>query len=419
MNRFLLTIILINGIVINSFNQTDSSKFKIDFILRYRFEFWNGMNAKNYGDQSFVSIGSLNDKIILQRVIAGTTWHPQKNIEVAAHIQDSRAFGWSLSNSKYPDLFKIKKTGTEAPYYKMNPNEEFFEIYDAYIQYDKLFKNITAKLGRQKIFYGDNHIFGSGEWGNTGRWTWDALKFSYNKNNLSLDFFAGGTKIHDPQKISIPFIKTEFFGAGFYGHYNLRNQITIEPFFASKIQGTADYIRDNKINRKWMGSRFFNKDHNNYIYDITAVYEFGNENSKRIKAYAFFAKLGYQFHSIPLKPIISLQESYASGGDKTDDVIQNFDPVFGASDKYYGRMNIVTWSNIDDREIVLELFPTEKMWVEIKYNRFYIPYPKSLTILNTLKMKPEGKVLGNEFNIFTRYQAFKHLQFVVLWVFYP
>lgn len=29
-------------------------------------------------------------------------------------------------------------------------------------------------------------------------------------------------------------------------------------------------------------------------------------------------------------------------------------------------------------------------------------------------MKPEGKVLGNEFNIFTRYQAFKQLQLVFL-----
>jgi hypothetical protein len=84
-------------------------------------------------------------------------------------MQDSRALGWSLRNSRYPDLFKIRKTGTQTPYYTMNPNEEFFEIYDAYLEYNQILKDLTVKLGRQKIFYGDSRIFGPGEWGNTGR----------------------------------------------------------------------------------------------------------------------------------------------------------------------------------------------------------------------------------------------------------
>ena len=89
----------------------------------------------------------------------------------------------------------------------MNPNEEFFEIYDAYVEYDQLLKDLSVKLGRQKIFYGDSRIFGPGEWGNTGRWTWDALKVSYKKGENFIDVFAGGTKIHDPVKISIPFLR--------------------------------------------------------------------------------------------------------------------------------------------------------------------------------------------------------------------
>jgi len=51
---------------------------------------------------------------------------------------------------------------------------------------------LSFKAGRQRIFYGDKRIFGPEQWGNTGRWIWDAIKFSYkfkgNVINLSNRF---------------------------------------------------------------------------------------------------------------------------------------------------------------------------------------------------------------------------------------
>jgi hypothetical protein len=90
------------------------------------------MNAKNYGDNSQEAIGNLKDKMLLQRIVPGLTYTSQK-FTAAFHIQDSRAFGWSLQERKYPDLFKIRKSGTESPYYIMNPREEYFEIYDLFM----------------------------------------------------------------------------------------------------------------------------------------------------------------------------------------------------------------------------------------------------------------------------------------------
>lgn len=296
--------------------QTDTVQIKFDLSVRYRFENWDGMNAKNYGDASLSAIGNLNDNILYQRVIAGLTYKPSQKISMAFHIQDARAFGWSLQNSEYPDLFKIRKSGTLSPYYSMNPNEEFFEIYDANIEYKELLKNFSAKLGRQKIFYGDNHIFGPGQWGNTGRWTWDALKLSYKKGKNYLDVFAGGTKIHNPEKISVPFTQTEFWGGGMYVHYEIPKIINIEPFYAYKSQGSAAYINTLQINKHWSGLRLFNNNFHSFIFDATAVKEFGNQTDKPIDAYAIFGKIAYQFQSIPTKPILSIRESYASGGKK-------------------------------------------------------------------------------------------------------
>jgi hypothetical protein len=170
MNKAIFIVILLFGFTTVN-GQSDNIKVKFDLSVRYRFELWNGMNAKNYGDDSPTGVGKLNDKILYQRLITGLTFKPTNKLTIAFHLQDSRAFCWSLRNSLYPDLFRIRKAGTQTPYYIMNPNEEFFEIYDAYVEYSKLLKDLSVKLGRQKIFYGDSRIFGPGEWGNTGRWT--------------------------------------------------------------------------------------------------------------------------------------------------------------------------------------------------------------------------------------------------------
>jgi hypothetical protein len=403
-----IIILLISLLKVNA--QSDNIKIKFDLSVRYRFELWNGMNAKNYGDDSPSAIGKLNDKILYQRLIAGLTLNTSEKLTIAFHMQDSRAFGWSLRNSIYPDLFKIRKAGTQAPYYTMNPNEEFFEIYDAYVEYDQLLKDLSVKLGRQKIFYGDSRIFGPGEWGNTGRWTWDALKVSYKKGENFIDVFAGGTKIHDPEKISIPFDQTEFWGGGIYSHVDIPKVLSVEPFYAYKTEGSADYSKQLNFNRHWAGLRLFNNDFHRFVFDLTLVKESGSDNGKKIDAYGWVAKAGYQFHNIPAKPIISIRESFASGGKKSDPEIHTFEPAYGAQDKYYGWMNITTWSDLDDREIVLELFPVKNMWVELKYNRFYIPVPDDVTLLNTMKLESGKHHLGDEYDAIIRYQVLKHWQ---------
>lgn len=395
-----------------SFAQADSSKLAFNAIIRERTEFWHGMNAKNYGNMNPDAIGSLNDRTLYQRIIAGFVFNPSPRIEIAAHLQDSRAFGWSLRNSEYPDLFNVKASGTEVPFYTMNPNEEFFEIYDLYFEYNNLFDKLTLKFGRQKISYDDNRIFGPGEWGNTGRWTWDALKISYPFGDNFIDVFVGGTKIHDPVHLSIPFLKTEYFGGGVYSHLKFRKLFTAEPFYAIKKEGSADYIRSLDILRQWTGIRLFNSDFDHFLLDFTYALEFGKENGKSIRAYGIVAKAGYQFHSLPGKPMLCFRESYASGGDEDEQKINTFEPAFGSRDQYYGRMNITAWSNLDDREIILYLFPVRRLKLELNYHHFMIPAPEDISLIGTLKLQTGKHHLADELNVFADYNFNQRLRFV-------
>lgn len=399
----------------NLFSQEKgTSKLLIDGNIRYRFEKWEGMNALNYGDDSPDALGKINDNILLQRIILGLNYKPKENIELDFHLQDSRAFGWSLRNSEVPDAYKIRKKGTSHPYYIVNPNEVFFEIYDLNLNLKNIFKNVSIKIGRQKINTSDNRIFGPGDWGNAGRWTWDAVKIMYNSEKFSLDAWLGGTRVNYPDRTTLPFTFNEYFGGGVYGIYKLYKDISIEPYIARKQQGNADYIKELTINRNWVGLRIAHNNLNNFIGELNYVRELGRENGKTISAYGLFAKAGYSINLLGNKFVLSLRYSYASGSNKTDEKVRTFDPVYGAGDKYYGWMNIIKWSNLDDREIVLEVFRGNELWVEMKYNQYRIPSPENAIINGTLKLIPGAAYLGEEFNIYTKYNFNNFWQFVVL-----
>ena len=392
-------------------SQDIDSGLIFDLTVRYRFELWDGFNAKNYGDDSPDAIGKLNDKVLLQKIIPGIIYSNRKII-AAFHMQDSRAFGWSLRQKNYPDLFKKCDPGSDNSYYIMNPQEEYFEIYDLYFEYKELLKNLSVKAGRQKIYYGDWRIFEQSIWGNTGRWTWDAIKISYRKNNNFIDIFGGGTKTHDPLKISIPFTQTEFWGGGLYAHKELTPWLYAEPFYAIRTEGSAAYMKSCSINRNWTGLRLASPENRNLIYDILFTYHFGNDEGQKINASGYALKAGYRFNGLPATPEFNLNYTYASGDKENDNINQAFDPPYGARSRFYGWMGIASWSNLSYPQIIIKFYPArEKMLIEMKYSRIYLPEPDNCLILNTMKIKEGSHHLGDETDLNLRYNYNDHWQF--------
>ena len=128
--------------------------------VRFRYEFQNNFNQNFYGDNP--KNGSSNDGFLLGRFRAGFDYYPGENIHLALWMQDSEAWDNALSDSS----FYIETFGIEN-----NPNRDRWELGDAYLEVKKIFNlPVTFKGGRQKIAYGNNRVFGPGEWGNTGRW---------------------------------------------------------------------------------------------------------------------------------------------------------------------------------------------------------------------------------------------------------
>lgn len=124
------------------------------------------------------------------------------------------------------------------------------EIWDSYIELiEPANLPITIKAGRQRIYFGNNRIFGPGQWGNTGSWIWDAARANVKVPVGYLSAFYGRSEIHDPDDFSLNH-RHGYECLGFYGHIKMPdNLIFLEPFSMTKKKTTTI---DTKVKMEYM-----------------------------------------------------------------------------------------------------------------------------------------------------------------------
>ncbi len=366
------------------------SQVDVDGEIRLRFEYFNNMNEKYYGTHP--KVGKSNDSYLLTRLRLGLTYQFDEQWKAKISLQDARALGWGFDNSDWYN----KEFGQEH-----NPQRDYLELHQTYLQYQN--KDITASIGRQKIAYGDNRVFGPGEWKNSGKWVWDAVKISLKEESNFLDFFYGGTMLHDPNRLSLEH-RHGYYGGGVYGHYAYRKTAAIEPIFAYKQNEKTNEIYT-ALESYYVGLRLYDTDLYGYFYDMTYLKSFG-DYTKLDKTTVDIDGVGVHidggYHLKSLKTKVGLGYTYASGDNPKTSKRETFDGAFGASDKYYGRLNLMSWSNIKDYELFTVIKPMPKTKVKIEYHKFYADEPtnkwKSYTIASM-----QNDHYGDEIDIVTTY----------------
>ncbi|MGQ9472418.1 MAG: alginate export family protein, partial [Candidatus Aminicenantales bacterium] len=130
-----------------------SKLFSASFSLRLRGELDHNFNIRSYGPGA-------SDNFLLSRARFEFTLTPISFLSFHVQIQDAEVLGsrfsdadFSGKNNPYHDPFDLNQL-----YLDFQPNQAFF-----------------LRAGRQSVSLGDNRVFGPGEWGNTGRYAWDAL----------------------------------------------------------------------------------------------------------------------------------------------------------------------------------------------------------------------------------------------------
>ena len=342
-------------------------KAVINLDVRYRWEFQDNFNQKYYGKKP--PKGSSDDGFLLQRIRLICDLHPIENIHFSLGMQDSRAYDVALPDKAF------YKPGLDLEH---NPYKDYCEPFDTYVEIKNLLgRSLSVKAGRQTIRYGDNRIFGPGQWGNTGRYIWDVVKLSYKFSKNFLDIFYGANIIHDPHSFSLNY-RHFYEGLAFYSHFLLpldTTRLYLEPFFARKWNDHKNYKGEGTLPGEFWsnfyGFRSYAELPYGLDYDFTFVWQRGNLGDDDIDAYAFHVLGGHTFRKADWTPRISAEFSYASGDDNPKDGERGtFGGVFGARDKMYGRMNLMDWENLRDAQINLQLNPAEKLSFKAELHKF-------------------------------------------------
>ena len=366
--------------------------------IRFRYEYQDNFNAKYYGDHP--KQGESNDGFLLGRFRFGFHYDPNEIIRLAVGVQRSKAWGVALKEN---DFYNSKFGRINSPY------EDDWEPFDTYLEIKKLLP-FSIKAGRQTISYGDKRIYGPGQWGNTGRWIWDAAKLHYRFDGCFVDAYYGKTVIHDPSHFSWKH-NHGFESVGFYGHFELpRNLlgIALEPFSMTKKNNRDTYKGEDgqsgDFDAYYVGARIFKKDYKGFDFDVTFIRQDGDSASDDIDAYGYHLLMAYNFKQIGFKPRVSVEYSYASGdSDPEDGTLETFDGAFGARDKMYGRMNLFHWKNLKDAQINLQVKPKDWLYFKAGFHQFWLAERKDAWYLNPKEYRDKtgdsGDKVGKEFDL--------------------
>jgi len=352
--------------------------------LRLRFEFDDQFDVRQYQPGT-------KDKILLERLsISGDVRYKQW-VRMFVEMRDAHAFFTHLHNSDFP---------------KSNPFNDHMDIRQGFVE--AFFGDshpIGLKLGRQQISYGDQRVFGPGQWGNTGRWCFDAGMLTLRNKDLNLDLWVARPVENRPDKWPNHFAKAPTLAVAYLHTKTL--PFRLDLFYAMKHDGTGTVQgeqRQGNLLSHALGFQMDGKALSDILdFSLTFVYEFGWRSDARLRAFGANVRLGATA-PILTKPRLAFQFTWGSGDrDPQDGVYETFDGVLGGADIYfYGQMNLFFWANLRDYEADLHLHPAKPLELRLEYHYFTLDqakdgwYTTGLKVLRRDKNGQSGIELGHE-----------------------
>ncbi len=274
-------------------------------------------------------------------------------------------FRYSVEESLNPD-FKMNITWQDYRFFSRDPvsdpatSRTDFDVYNANFAFDKFFgcDELKLTLGRQEFFYGNERVFGKGNW-TAGR-AWDGAKFSYKTKSGTFDIFDLELKraeVNPPVQVR--------------GLYYLSDAIKgLEIYLVKKVDRntTAGEIVKTKTNRdiNTYGFNYTKKYNKRWESNSEAAFQTGSWGPDSHAAYAFHQEVRYNTLS-KMKHSIILEYNQAAGDDDpADGEHKTFDNLYPMNHQKYGYMDYVSWQNM--RELCLRNIFTVCKGVEVKLN---------------------------------------------------
>jgi hypothetical protein len=330
-------------------------KLDIGFNLRTRYEYRDNFDVRGYGTET-------DDHLLLLRTRLMFDYTFTDKAHAYLELQDARYWLSDLDRSLWPQ---------NCPFY------DAIELRQAYLEWKRIGGSpLGFKAGRQSISYADRHVFGPGEWGNVGRYWWDAAKLYVSTDPVQVDLLYGRRVISEPSHFNNDHFPYHMFGAYAQIKKQTWDDVSLKPdlFYIVQYDNHGKTVGESGKGDQQThscGFYFDGKYGDRWDFSGTLVGQAGEYGQDDIRACGYNAKAGYTW-DMAWKPRLGGEFTYASGDSNTNDGEHaTFDGVFGAVDLYYGRMNMLSWMNLEDYQVTVSVQPhkTLKLWADYHFFR--------------------------------------------------
>lgn len=372
---------------------SNSGATYLSFGGEVRYQYFYAKNEK-WGDDPVD-----NDGYILNRFLLHADLHASKYFRAFVQLQSSNASG------------RIDPSPVES-----DPLEVHQGFIDVNILSDNN-KQLLFRAGRQELSYGSQRLVAVRD-GPNNRQSFDGVKAIAGFANYRADlFYSHYVVAQDGIFDDYSNQKRQFWGS-----YFVINKVpaikNIDLYYLGYERANANFDdASGKELRHSVGTRIWGK-YDNWRYDAEAVYQFGNVDTKDIKAYTVSLNTGYRFTSVVLHPEFGFKVEVISG-DKTagDNELGTFNPLFPRG-AYFGLASVIGPSNLVDFHPSLNLELAKNLEWVIDYDMFW-RYSSQDGIYgpNTAMIYPgdatDAKEIGKQLESEIIYQPNQYLYFRV------
>lgn len=301
-----------------------------------------------------------------------------ENVTIFLQIQDSRVFG--QEKNTLTDLHNL-------------------DLHQGYVKIANLFDlPIYFQVGRFKLSYGSNKIFGPNDWHNVGR-SHDGFRLGYEDKTFAIDGFltthtnflnyrAGAADISNYNYIEAP-ADTGFNIYGIYSKFKPSDIHRLDVYGYCEWNRSRPNRTDYQLQRYTFGAAYA-LNINPFSAYLEGAYQTGRiGNGLDIAAFMILASVKYDF-----KPfVVSLNADINSGGKPTDSKYKLFDNPYSTKHNFQGYMDFFTGlSNpafplgvygLNDYFVRIEFEPSESKFSGQLDMHYFTTFEKTLSDKNS------------------------------------
>jgi hypothetical protein len=359
--------------------------------VRLRFEDDRAFDVRGYRP-------AIDDRFLLSRIMLDASVRVSPRHRVFLELRDARQTGSNLRDTDFPRNNPFSDTlDIRQFFYEGRPTGD---------------AGIGVRLGRQQISYGDQRVFGPGQWGNTGRWAWDAALVNLKASRVDADLWIGRPVRNRPDRWPNASVPEPVVAAAYVRALKL--PMRLDVFYVHKHQDSGLTSGESGPGNLGAHSLGFQAEGTQawLDYALTGVIQRGDWGQDSIRAGGASGTLGVRM-TAPWRPRIRAVVTWGSGDrDPHDGVHGTFDGVVGGADiAFYGYCNLFFWANLWDRELQVLLRPTNTLDVHIQGHAFSLAsgrdawYSTSLLAVRRDPSGASGVGLGSEIDVRAIYRV--------------